>query len=264
MGKRKTSLGCLFWLALILLVAVIVLANLKTANEIIKQTGFEDVITDLMEKKEKTKETESENRPQEEDEEEEPQGEQDRSRENDEEIHPGEDERDNIPDEPQSTQVPGLTQENKKKHLRMALIYFVRVDEEGAIQLKGFERAVYYEDSPLTETLLTLLKGPNSREINMEYYTMIPENTRLNNVYVTGDVAFVDFNENFRFNPLGKEGLKAQLNQVVYTVTEFTNVARVQILIDGNKVNFLGPEGIFIGEPLSRASLVAFEQASGN
>jgi spore germination protein GerM len=72
-------------------------------------------------------------------------------------------------------------------------------------------------------------------------------------------VAYVDFNENFRFNPLGKEGLKAQLNQVVYTVTEFSNISRLQILIDGKKVNFLGPEGIYIGEPLSRSSLVASE-----
>ncbi|MBN2533085.1 MAG: GerMN domain-containing protein [Spirochaetales bacterium] len=261
MAKRKASIGCLFWLALVLLVIVIVLANLKTANEIIKKTGFQDVISELMKKKEKPEKDENENRPQEDDHNEQPSGNQDHTGRNDnkDDIQVTEDEGDDTPVKSESTPVPARTEENKQKRLRRALIYFVRVNEEGAIQLKSFERTVYYKDSPLTDTLLTLLQGPNSREINMECYSMIPENTRLNNVYVKGDVAFVDFNENFRFNPLGMEGLKAQLNQVVYTVTEFSNVKRIQILIDGKKVNYLGPEGIFIGEPLSRSSLIAIE-----
>lgn len=257
MGKRKTSIGCLFWLALLLLVAVIVLANLKTANEIIKQTGFQDVITDLIEKKEKESESEAITR--EEDDEVQPSGEGNRRNNNEQHDDINAREKEDIPDEPQPTEKPLPVKENRKKNLRRALIYFVRVDEEGSIHLKGFERSVYYEDSPLTETLLTLLEGPDAHEINMEYYSMIPGNTRLNNIYVKGETAFVDFNENFRFNPLGAEGLKAQLNQVVYTVTEFSNVVNLQILIDGKKVDFLGPEGIFIGEPLSRKSLIAFE-----
>ena len=252
MGKKKASIGCLFWLALILLVIVIVLANLKTANKIIKQTGFQDIIADFFEKKEKPIETEPENESPEESDDQQP----DRiteNREKEEDIQVRED------DEPQATEVPAPHLKNQNNNLRKALIYFVMVDETGKIHLKGFERAVYYNDSPLKETLLMLLEGPYSNEINMEYYSMIPEKTHLKNIHVKGSIAFIDFNENFRFNPLGAEGLKAQLDQVVYTATEFANITSVQILIEGDIVNYLGPEGIYIGEPLSRESLNAYE-----
>ena len=42
--------------------------------------------------------------------------------------------------------------------------------------------------------------------------------------------------------------------QIVYTSTEFSTVDSVQFLIDGNKKDYLGSEGQWIGSPLSRAS----------
>ncbi|MBN2443939.1 MAG: GerMN domain-containing protein [Spirochaetales bacterium] len=256
MANKKSSLGCLFWLALILLVIVIVLANLKTAGEIIKKTGFEDIISEFLEKKENPVNPNPTNRPREDKEEPAPSSQPDiviKNNETDEDTTTKKvDEQKPLP-----TEIPAQTTEKKKEFLRKALIYFVKVDENGDILLKGFERAVYYNDSPLKDTLETLLRGPVSYEINMEYYSMIPENTRLTNIYVKGSTAYLDFTENFRINPMGHEGLQAQLNQIVYTATEFANVSNVQILIDGKKVNYLGPEGIFIGEPLSRTSLIA-------
>jgi len=260
MANRKTSLGCLFWLALILLVIVIILANIKTANEIIKKTGFRETISELFKGKTKEKNEESP-------ETEEPKqtlepGDNldDNNQDNTNQIHEqNQNKEPEETEEPEPSATPESEQENTRKRLRKALIYFIKVDEEGVIHLKGFERAVYYNDSPLTETLVTLLKGPQSKEINLEYYSMIPENTHINNIYVKNQIAYIDFNDSFRFNPLGREGLKAQLNQIVYTATEFSTVSKVQILIDGAKVNYLGPEGLFIGEPLSRASLIASE-----
>jgi spore germination protein GerM len=38
----------------------------------------------------------------------------------------------------------------------------------------------------------------------------------------------------------------------VYTCTEFTNVTSVLFLIEGKNADYLGPEGIFIGKPLTR------------
>ena len=82
--------------------------------------------------------------------------------------------------------------------------------------------------------------------------TLIPRAVTLNRVYVTERVAYVDVSESFRFNPLGRDGLNAQLQQVVFSATEFPNVQLVQILIEGRRVDYLGPEGIFIGEPIGR------------
>ena len=42
--------------------------------------------------------------------------------------------------------------------------------------------------------------------------------------------------------------------QIVYTATEFSTVKSVQFLIDGQKKEYLGSEGVWIGSPLSRTS----------
>ncbi len=52
-----------------------------------------------------------------------------------------------------------------------------------------------------------------------------------------------------------RDGLEAQLKQVVWTATEFGSVRSVQILIGGKIADYLGPEGLRIRDPLSRESL---------
>ena len=107
-----------------------------------------------------------------------------------------------------------------------------------------------------TPTLSTLLEGQVSSEITGGLLTMIPRDTSLRNVYVKGNTAYIDFSDEFRFNSLGPLGLSAQVKQVVYTATEFSNVREVQILIEGELIEYLSSEGPFIGEPLSRERLM--------
>jgi spore germination protein GerM len=71
---------------------------------------------------------------------------------------------------------------------------------------------------------------------------------------VRGSTAYISFSEEFQYNTFGVEGYAAQLRQIVWTVTEFTNVSDVQILIEGRRVDYLG-EGIWIGSPLDRDML---------
>ena len=73
-------------------------------------------------------------------------------------------------------------------------------------------------------------------------------------MYIKGNTAYIDFNEAFRFNSLGKEGMIAELKQVVYTATEFPTVKAVQILVEGEVTRYLGPEGVAIDKPLGRES----------
>ena len=99
----------------------------------------------------------------------------------------------------------------------------------------------------------TLFAGPDASEANQGLITMIPPAATLNRVYVSERIAYIDVSESFRFNPLGREGLDAQLRQIVFSATEFPGVEMVQILIDGKRVDFLGPEGTYIGAPIGRA-----------
>jgi hypothetical protein len=136
---------------------------------------------------------------------------------------------------------------------RKARLFFVAVDPNGKLWPKSVIRSVQASDSPLRDSLETLLKGPTSSELNNGLLTMIPVEARLLGVTVRGDTAFIDFSESFRFNAQGTEALDAQIRQVVYAATEFPNVKKVQILIEGKKVRALGAEGVRIDDPLSRA-----------
>jgi len=142
---------------------------------------------------------------------------------------------------------------------RNARLFFVKVNTEGQISLKSLVRPVRFSTSPLTETINVLLKGPSSDEINKGSLTLIPEGSRLLSARVEAGTAYLNFNEAFRFNSLGREGYTAQLKQIVYTATEFSNIRDVQILIEGSRKEYLGGEGIYVGQPLSRET---FQTAS--
>ncbi|MGD0725245.1 MAG: GerMN domain-containing protein [Spirochaetia bacterium] len=175
-------------------------------------------------------------------------------------------------DRPQGTEIPSTAAEPatardaagaaekpstppvQKPSARKARLFFVSVDPSGKLSSKSVIRSVQASDSPLRDTLETLLKGPTSLELNSGLLTMIPMEARLLGVTVRGDTAYIDFSETFRFNSQGTEALDAQLKQVVYAATEFPNVKKVQILIEGKKVRSLGAEGTRIDESLSRAS----------
>ncbi|MBN1799118.1 MAG: GerMN domain-containing protein [Spirochaetales bacterium] len=251
--RKKASLGCLFWIALILLVAVVFLLNQQNIQAVLKDTGFltlfqsqdenpEDKVTivyntDSGDNQDNTKT----------------------------DVRTGGDEvtvrldDDTQAEEPEQEQEQEKPEEkpavnNEKPHIRKAKLYFVTMTENDEFELKSVTRSVNFKDSPLTETLFSLLSGPTDNEFNDEIMNLIPRQTRINNIYIKNNTAYIDFNEEFRFNSLGVFGLTAQLKQVIYTVTEFSNVSQVQILINGKTVNYLAQEGVFIGKPLSRNS----------
>lgn len=254
--KNKTSIGCLFWIALILLILVIFLFNRETIQNVLDETGFIEVLQNNREKKEpEIEQVETEDKPDEkitvtENTPETPEPET-------EEPAVSEDENTvvTIEVEPETTEplkAPAEIPEPDKK-VRRSKLYFIEISESGDISLKGIVRPVYFVDSPLTETVKTLLEGLSSSELNMGLISLIPEQTKLLSINIKDGIAYLNFSDSFRFNSFGKEGYNAQLKQVVYTATEFSTIKSVQILIDGVKIDYMGPEGVFIGNPLSRS-----------
>lgn len=138
--------------------------------------------------------------------------------------------------------------------VRDSYLYFIVINEEdGSTHLRKASRSIRYTDSPLTATMHSLLSGVSSSDINNNYMSLLPEGTKLNKLWIKDGTAYMDFNENFLFNSFGREGYMVQLKQIVYTATEFSTVKKVQILIDGKYINYLG-EGIYIGKPIARQS----------
>jgi len=139
--------------------------------------------------------------------------------------------------------------------LRRARLHFIAVDPDGTTKTVAVDRTLPQSDSPLRDAILALLAGPDAREKGRGLASMIPAETRLRSATVKSRTAYLDFTESFRFTAGGIEGLVAELRQVVSTATEFPTVDKVQILIEGEKVQFLGTEGVRVDEPLTRASV---------
>ena len=137
---------------------------------------------------------------------------------------------------------------------RTARVFFVMVDKNGEIQLRGVQRTVSADVAPLTSMLRELLAGPTAAEQRRDLISLLPDAVELHRVSVQDGTAVIDLGQAFRFSSHGREGLLARLKQLVYSATEFPTVDAVQVLIDGNNVDYLGPEGIYIGEPLTRES----------
>ena len=143
--------------------------------------------------------------------------------------------------------------ESKTSNTIVSKICFVAIDSDGPVIRKEVSRSVL-KDSPLTNSIISLLKGPTDLENSTGCRTLIPAGTRLYSASVKNGVATLDFSEEFEFNSYGVEGYLGQLMQIVYTATNYSTVDSVQILIEGQKKEYLGSEGVWIGSPLSRAS----------
>ena len=159
--------------------------------------------------------------------------------------------------EPAKQNTPAKSESDKNKPttaVRLATIYWVRVDADGKLTPERASRALPKSDAPMSDALETLFAAPTIDELKHGVRTLIPPGTKLRSAWVKDGVAFINVSEEFQFNQYGIDGALAQLLQVVFTATEFSTVKSVQFLIEGQKKEYLGAEGVWIGSPLSRSS----------
>lgn len=145
--------------------------------------------------------------------------------------------------------------EKKTEVAKMNLkLFFIEIGSDGSVNRKEFTRSMKKSDSPLVDAINALITGPTAEEGKSGCRSFIPEGTRLTGASVKDGVATLNFSEEFEFNQFGVEGTLAQLQQVVFTATAFPTVNSVQILIEGERLEYLGSEGVWIGRPLSRSN----------
>jgi spore germination protein GerM len=133
-------------------------------------------------------------------------------------------------------------------------LYFMQLDQDGTIVRTRVTRGLPASPSPMTDVLKALLQGPAVEEQGKGLISLIPPGSRLLSVTIRGETAYISLSEEFQFNTYGAEGYAAALRQIVWSVTEFSNIKDVQILIEGRRIDYLG-EGIWIGSPVSRESV---------
>ncbi len=135
---------------------------------------------------------------------------------------------------------------------RQQRLYFVSIDRDGTVVRQEVLKDIPRSNSPLADSITALFAGPTEAERQKGIISLIPAGTRLISAFVKDGVATLNISEEFRFSPFGVEGAIAQLAQVVFTATTFPTVDSVQILIEGQTLNYLGAEGVWIGTPLAR------------
>jgi germination protein M len=264
--KRASSkAGCLLWIGAFVLLLILFLVKFGDIRAVVQKTGFLDALNHAVSKPnpqpsapspsptaDQTTEPRLQEQPQ--------QQEQPRQQElpqqsepSPAEPPPSEQTTANTPSDSSETAPSPATPSpaapaQQEKKTRTAVLYFVQVHDDGSISSQRVKRTIPVSDSPIQDTLETLLKGPTESELRGNLLSLIPSGTKLRGVSVRGSTATVDFSDAFGYNRYGKEGYMAQLRQIVYTLTEFQNVKDVQFFIEGKPRAFL-TEGV----PLDRA-----------
>jgi spore germination protein GerM len=125
-------------------------------------------------------------------------------------------------------------------------VYFVRDEKLVAVQ-----RTVDYTPGVAKAAIGSLLAGPTPSEQGAGLVSAVPAGVRLNGVSIKDKVAVVDVSSGFGSGG-GSLSMHLRLGQVVYTMTQFPTVDRVELRLDGQKVTALGGEGLLIQKALSR------------
>ena len=125
--------------------------------------------------------------------------------------------------------------------------YFLRGEKLGVA-----ERRVAHTTMPATASVKALLAGPTAAERAAGLGSAIPKGTRLLGLTIKSGTASVDLSGRFASGG-GSLSMAARVAQVVFTLTRYSSVHAVQLLMDGSPIEALGGEGLVLTEPQTRA-----------
>lgn len=104
--------------------------------------------------------------------------------------------------------------------------------------------------------LKKLVAGPPK---NSDLSSTIWQGTKINNFKIENGVAVADFSKELLGYGGGSTAETMMINSILFTLTQFTEIERVQFLIDGEKLEYF-PEGSDVSAPLSAPGKINFIQ----
>ncbi|MDD6484841.1 MAG: GerMN domain-containing protein [Clostridiales bacterium] len=129
-----------------------------------------------------------------------------------------------------------LSTDTNTDETRSVVLYF---NEKGTEYLKGEDRTIKVTDQmPLAYYVINeLIKGTENEALS----DVISRDTQLIGVYITNNICYVNLDVSFINKNSGSEKKQElAVYSIVDSLTELDNIARVQFLIDGKKVERFG------------------------
>ena len=142
---------------------------------------------------------------------------------------------------------PAPSPEAKKESTSLTVkVYYP--DDQG-LKLIAVKRTIRTDKADkYTAAMESLLEGTKEKGQT----TIIPKQAKLKSVKIKGDTAYVDFTQALVRNFVGgSTGEEMLVGSVVDTLTEFPEIKKVQLLVEGSKVESLSGH-LDLTSPLSR------------
>lgn len=157
---------------------------------------------------------------------------------------------DNSSPKPGGTAIPNQnnqqTQSQPNPVVKMK-VYFATTD---ALNLSAETFDYAPQDYSPQNAILRLIQGPKSSNL----VSVMPKGTELLGLYIKNKTAYVNFNGKIRKNyGGGSAGEILLVAAIANTLTEFEQITKVQILVDGKKVDTIGGH-IDVREPVGRST----------
>lgn len=111
---------------------------------------------------------------------------------------------------------------------------------------------VLKNDHPAQTAMELLVAGSK----NVDLLSVVPKGTKLRSITIKDGIAYVDFNDKLIKNNTGGSASEILLvGAIVNTLTEFHSIEKVQILVEGKKIDTISGH-MDISEPLSRSEKI--------
>ena len=148
------------------------------------------------------------------------------------------------------TQTPELNQEKPSKKDKESEIYFLTENGQKSA-LSTTKKEFRSSSDKFRSTMEALFSGPNGFEKIAGVYSEIPSDTKLLGIKEDANSYTINISEDFTQGG-GADSMKIRVKQLVTTAVQAADGKDVYLEIEGERVDYIGGEGIIILQPLQR------------
>ncbi|MBO7672571.1 GerMN domain-containing protein [bacterium] len=161
----------------------------------------------------------------------------------------------NAPEKQPQQEEPVMEEEEDDANKLYINVFFIGQNKKGEEVYRAVKRE-YDPDidgTPIEFALISLFNGPKPDEVKFGVYSEIPVGTRLQKVVETDDGVYVDVSEHFSLGG-GTDSIYKRIFQLIKTA-KYNTKKPVYLLINDEKVDVIGGDGIMLTQPLNENSL---------